>query len=346
MLERIVGRSAPPEVDTYAIGLVDWLVRAGRREQARRELEALLARHPMHGGALERLASMAVDEGAWDRAAEIHGRLVRALDDPQGTADRARVSRVVSGLVDACERAGRPADVRESLEIALRVLSESSDVALLLRAATVLVERCGQPASALPAIERARAAHPESIEAALLWAKLEATSGRSADALAALQDVAQRNRGKRAPSLAGVYLAIGKAHLAADELVEALEALKAGFAIDWHHGELAMLVGLVALDLGEDKLAERALLAVAMAAPRKEVASSGVAPAEKVDAFYHLAMIASSQGDLVKARRWVTKAASEDPGHAGARTLLEELDSRAPGQSSGRSTAPRTPRPA
>jgi tetratricopeptide (TPR) repeat protein len=362
MLERIARRSAPTEVDTYAIGLIDLLVRAKRPEQARRELEALLARHPLHIGALERLASLAAAERAWDRAVEIYGRLVRACDAPQGPADRARLSRVVSELVDAGERVGRPADARESLEIAQRALPESSDVAralervyeltgdwmqlaaqleshaerapevaekvaLLLRAATVHVERCGQASSALPLIERARAVQPESIEATLAWAELRSASGRSRDVLAALQDVAQRNRGKRTPSLASVYLAIGKAHLAADDLVEALEALKAGFAIDWHCGELALLVGLVALDLGEDKTAERALLGVAMAALRKEGSSAGAAPAEKVAAFYHLAAMARAQGDFAKARRWVTKAASEDPSHAGARALLEELDS-------------------
>jgi tetratricopeptide (TPR) repeat protein len=368
ILERIARRSAPTELDTYAIGLIDLLVRAKRPEQARHELEALLARHPLHVGALERLASLAAAEGAWDRAAQIYGRLVRACDAPQSPADRARLSRVVSELVDACERVGRPADARESLEIAERALPESSDVAralervyelagdwmplaaqlesraerapeaaekaaLLLRAARVHVERCGQASSALPLIERARAVHPESIEATLAWAELQSGSDRSRDALAALQDVAQRNRGKRTPSLAGVYLAIGKAHLAADDLVEALEALKAGFAIDWRSGELALLVGLVALDLGEDKTAERALLAVAMAAPGKEGSSASAASAEKVAAFYHLAAMARAQGDFAKARRWATKAASDDPSHAGARALLEELDSHAPGTS-------------
>jgi tetratricopeptide (TPR) repeat protein len=333
MLERIARQGAPTEGDTVAIGLIDLLVRAKRPEQARRELEALLARNAQHIGALERLASLAAAEKAWDRAAEIYGRLVRACDVAEGPVDRARLSRVVSGLVDVCERVERPADARESLEIAQRALLESSDVALLLRAARVHVERCGQASSALSLIERARAVHPESIEATLAWADLQSASGRSPDVLAALQDVAQRNRGKRAPSLAGVYLAIGKAHLAADDLVEALEALKAGFAIDWHCGELALLVGLVALDLGEDKIAERALLAVAMAAPHKDGSSAGAAPADKVAAFYHLAVMARDQGDLAKARRWVTKAASDDPSHAGARALLDQLDSHPPGTS-------------
>jgi lipopolysaccharide biosynthesis regulator YciM len=335
MLERIARRAGPSEADTHVLGLIDLLVRAKRTEQARRELEALLARQPLHVAALDRLGSLAAAEGAWDRAAQTYGRLVRAFDAPQGPADRARLLRAVSELVGACERVAHPADARESLEIARRALLESSDVALLLRAATILIERCGETSSALPFIDRARAAHPESVEATLAWAQLEAAAGRSQDALAALQEVAQRNRGKRAPLLAAVYLAIAKAHLAADDLVEALEALKAGFAIDLHCAELALLLGLVALDLGEEKTAERALLAVAMATARKEGSSAGATPADRVAAFYHLAGIARAQGDLSKARRWAARAASDDPGHAGACALLKELDSVPPGQRCG-----------
>jgi tetratricopeptide (TPR) repeat protein len=331
MLERIAHRSPPAEAHTVVVGLVDLLVRAERPEHARRELEALLTRDPLHVGALERLASLAAAEGAWDRAAEIDARLVRACIDSQEPADRARLSRVLTDLVAACERVGGLADARASLEIALGALLESSDVALLLRAARILVERCGEATSARPLVERARVVHPESIEATLAWAQLETASGRSLEALAALQDVAQRNRGKRTPSLAGVYLAIGRAHLATDDLAEALDALKAGFAIDWHCAELALLAGLVAIDLGEDKTAERALLAVAMAAPRKDGSSAGATPAEKVAAYFHLAAFARTRGDLVKARRWAQKAASEDPGHAGARALLAQLDPNAPG---------------
>lgn len=335
MLERIARRCAPADAGAVVIGLVDMLVRAGRSEQARGELETLLARHPLHLGALERLASLSAAEGAWDRAAEVYGRLVCACDDPESSADGALRSRVVSELVAACERVGHPADAREALAIAQRALLASTDVPLLLRAARVQLERCGDPASALPLIERARALHPESVEATLAWADLPAAAGRSHDVLAALQEVAQRNRGKRSPSLAGVHLAIGKAHLATDDLVEALDALKAAFAIDWHRGEIALLLGLVALDLGDDNIAERALLAVAMAAPRKPGSSAGAAPAEKVVAYYQLATLARAHGDVVKARRWATKAVSDDPGNAGARALLEELDARGPGTRGG-----------
>jgi tetratricopeptide (TPR) repeat protein len=357
MLEGIVARPSAA-AGAHAIALVDLLTRAKRREKARRELEALLARDPGHTGGLERLASLAATEGAWDQAAEVYGRLVQACSEQPADADA--LARAVSGLANACERAGRPLDARKPLEAAEHLLRGNAGVeralervyeltgdwthlatrlaaradhapdvgekvALLLRAATVLVERAGQPSSALSLIERARAAAPESIEATLAWARLGTASGRSREALDALEEVAKRSRGKRSPLLADVYFEIGKAHLADDDLVEAFEALKAGFAIEWQRGELAILVGLVALDLGEEQTAERALLAVAMAAPRKEGSRAGASPADKVAAFYHLASLAHAKGDLAKARRWVTKAVSDDPAHAGARALLETL---------------------
>jgi tetratricopeptide (TPR) repeat protein len=361
MLERIVSHSAPAAAGDYSLALVDLLIRAGRPEEAGRELEALLARDPSHVGGLERMASLAAVAEAWDKAAEIYGRLVRACSEQPGKADTAFLARVVSGLAHAYERTGRPQDARRPLEAAQQLLPGNPDVdralehvyeltgdwnhlaarlearaerasevgdkaALLLRAATILVEHAGQPSSGLSLIERARSIAPESVEATLAWARLRTAAGRPREALDALQEVARRSRGKRSPALADVYLEIGKAHLADDELVEALEALKAGFAIEWQRGELAILVGLVALDLGEEQTAERALLAVAMAAPRKEGSRAGAVPADKVVAFYHLASLAHAKGDREKARRWVTKAVADDPAHAEARALLERLE--------------------
>jgi hypothetical protein len=90
---------------------------------------------------------------------------------------------------------------------------------------------------------------------------------------------------------------------------------------------LALLLGLVALDVGDEKLAERALLAVAMArAARKQGSSAGATASEKATAFYHLASLALAQGDPAKARRWAGRGVSEDPSHAGMRALLGTIE--------------------
>jgi hypothetical protein len=98
---------------------------------------------------------------------------------------------------------------------------------------------------------------------------------------------------------------MAKAYLADDDLLEALEVLKAGFAADWRTGEIAMLLGLVALDLDDDKTAERALIAVTTMPARKD---SGDASAKAL-AFEHLSSIAQARGDVAKAKLLATKAA-------------------------------------
>jgi tetratricopeptide (TPR) repeat protein len=217
-------------------------------------------------------------------------------------------------LADACERAGRPTAAREPLERLLRLQPESAKVA-------------GQ-----------------SVEASLAWARLLAKAGRAGDALPVLLEVVARNRGKRLLALGAVYLEIGKAHFGKDELVEAFQALKAGFAVDPRHSELALMLGLLAIDLDDDKTAERALLAVTTATARS-TSSNGRAPAadkasDKVAALYHLAAMAEAKGEFTKAHRWATAASREDPSHGAARALLDKI-AQEQRSSAGRSSSQR-----
>jgi Tfp pilus assembly protein PilF len=96
--------------------------------------------------------------------------------------------------------------------------------------------------------------------------------------------------------------------------------LKAGFAIDLRNGELAILTGLVALDLGDEKVAERSLLAAATM-PRKDDGP----PVDRAGALYHLANMALTHNDALRAKRWIEKALAEDPTHAGALELRERF---------------------
>jgi len=298
MLSRIVERSASPAADTYAIGLVDVLLGAARVEQAQVALDSLLARNPQHAGALERTAALAVRRGAWDRAAVAYGRLLPIIVRQEPT-DAGHLAEVGLAHAHACERAGRPAAAREPLESVLRARPGSAHLA-------------GQ-----------------SVEANLAWTKLLAKVGRASEALPLLLEVVGRNRGKRLPAVGAVYLEIARAHLANDDLVEAFNALKAGFAVDPRCAELSLVLGLLAIDLDDDKTAERALVAVALATTGKAGASGSAAAADKVRAFYQLAAMADARGEIAKAHRWASAAAREDPTHAGARALLDKVRTRA-----------------
>jgi tetratricopeptide (TPR) repeat protein len=293
MLSRIVERSASAAADAYAIGLVDVLLAASHEEQAQGALDRLLARNPQHAGALERTAALAARRGAWDRAADAYGRLLPIIVRPE-PVDPGHLAKIGLALADACERAGRPGGARVPLETVLRI----------------------QPDSAYFA--------SQNVEASLAWARLLAIAGRATEAL----ELVARTRGKRAPEIGAVYLEIGKAYFAKDELVEAFNALKAGYAIDPRCAELALMLGLMAIDLDDDKTAERALLSVATATTRKPGSSGGAVAADKVRAFYQLAAMADAKGEVAKVHRWATAAAREDPTHGGARALLEKAGVR------------------
>ena len=148
---------------------------------------------------------------------------------------------------------------------------------------------------------------------------------RPQEALAVLANAAERGRGKRTALLARVYFEMGKAHLAMDELVEALVALKSALSTNGRVGEIAMLLGLVAIDLDEPQTAERALMAVTTMASRKEDTGEGADPALKAAAFYRLASMAHEKGELAKAKRLASRAVGGDPEHQAARALLESL---------------------
>jgi tetratricopeptide (TPR) repeat protein len=360
LLARIAGRSDSPGTDAHTIRLVDTLIRLNRPKQARRELERLLARSPNHVDGLGRIASLAAAEGNWEAAAGAFRKLLLVV---QRGGNREELVRVAVATADACGRTGGLGEVREELERVLDVLSRSPELApeherlcramkdwgrlanllveraerqqnvedktaLLLRAGQLLLEERRDPASALVVIERCLATTPQSIEASLLWSKAQVTLGRAEHALPVLYDTAERSRGMHSPLVADVYLEIGRAHLALDELVEAFDALEFGFGVDWRTGDIAMLLGLVALDLDEEKTAERAFSAVTTLPPRKEASGPGADAATKAVAFYHLASIALTRGDLAKARRLANKAVGGDPGHGAARALLEKLNSQ------------------
>src|SRR5262249_4644431 len=173
-------------------------------------------------------------------------------------------------------------------------------------------------------LESARAIDPAQIDAALACATILIALDRSREAAAVLAEVVERQRGKRSPLLGAVHLALAKAYLALNDLAEAFDALKAGFAVDARSAEMALLLGLVAIDLGDEKTAERALLAVAMLQPRGDAA--GATPSDKANALHQLAVLAYAKGEIMKARSWAGKALALVPDHRDAAALLARCE--------------------
>ena len=87
------------------------------------------------------------------------------------------------------------------------------------------------------------------------------------------------------------------------------------------------MLGLVALDLDDDKTAERALLSV-ISQPAQGAEAATTAEL-RATAFFQLAALAHAKGDVARARRMAGKATAENPSHEAARMLLEALAPRA-----------------
>ena len=356
------GRPLPATANVYAIRVVDVLLHTRRFEEARRELERLLARNPMQADGLERMAALQGGSGNWSLAAETYRKLLPIAE----AGDKDGFVRVALAMADACERAGEAGAARDALESALakapeshelmqrleRVCEMTGDVArlahllvahaerepgdgaaaageertrLLVRAGLLLLDGAQDPAAALLVAERARTADAESLDAVLLWAAAQRSLGRPGEALGAIHAAIGRSKGKRTPVVARLHLEAARAHLAIDEIVEAFDSLKAGFSLDWRNAEIAMLLGLVAIDLDDERLAERALSGLTTT-PARDAAGANADAALQAGAFYRLALMAQGKGDRGKARRMATRAIGVEPGHAAARALLDQIE--------------------
>ncbi|MGH7438817.1 MAG: tetratricopeptide repeat protein, partial [Polyangiaceae bacterium] len=172
----------------------------------------------------------------------------------------------------------------------------------------------------------------------LLWSHALRGLSRGGEAVAPLEQALERNKGKRSPLVARLLLEAASARLAVDEIVEAFDHLKAAHAIDARNPEGSMLLALVAIDLDDDRTAERALFTVTGSPPKTDADRRAQA-----SAFYHLAAMALAKGDGPKARRLAGKAISMEPGHPLAQALLEKLDSSGSGVVARSSVAPSRP---
>jgi tetratricopeptide (TPR) repeat protein len=195
----------------------------------------------------------------------------------------------------------------------------------LLRGAELLLGRDGDPNEALEVLEEARRLSPENTERAVLLARAETVLGRVDRAKEALRAVIAAHRGRRSRDVSLVYRELSTIELEEGDLSAALESLSKAFDLDSKNGDLAMQLGYLALDVDDPAAAAKAFRSVTMMRPKIAGSNEGASAEAKAVGYYHLARIAETQGDVRRARLMASKAVSENPNHAEAQALLQEL---------------------
>ena len=99
-----------------------------------------------------------------------------------------------------------------------------------------------------------------------------------------------RPKGQGTELVSSVHLELARLYLSRDDLVEAFDCLKRAFTANPRNDEASLLLGLVAIDLDDDRTALRALRAAS-------TSRSALAPESKAIALHQLARIARGTRD-------------------------------------------------
>ncbi len=319
---------------------------AGESERARTILAELVKQDPKDREALETLANLEVMLERWDAASATLRRLVGIVEGDAAVDAALR-------LADACERAGRPGDARGALErarlaspqhaevtarlervyeqtgawreladLALQDAQASGDVAerfsRLLRAGALLVEHAGEPQAAIEALNEARALRPTDPDCIGLLADALLASGRTAEALALLDQFVGPSKGRRTREFAGLHWRLSRVARATGDAAGEVRSLVAALECDAQSGQVCSDVAVRAMELGALDLASRALRAVTL------MKTPG--PMSKALAYQYMGEIARVQGDPKRALTLVKRALVEDPTLEGARALVQAIE--------------------
>jgi Flp pilus assembly protein TadD len=289
-----------------------------------------------------------VSDADWPTAQNAYRRLLAMLEPTvPAFAEHALA------LADACRRNGEPAEARVPLERAQASLPDNARIRkrlealyeqigehrrlgellavdaatqnehekraqLLVRATDLFMRVGGQAHRALETAEQARRIAADNLDATLGVARAQAALGRREESLTTLEDAAKNAQWKPGPSQARIQLEIGKVRLGDDEIFEAFDALTHAYRADPKNDDAALLLGLVALDIDDERTATRALRSVT--AKRSELSQES-----KAFAFFQLARVAHLKGDNRSVQRMARAALKENPEDPRPQALLDSL---------------------
>src|SRR5690606_12595694 len=188
-------------------------------------------------------------------------RLNEVLDDLERAReklpDHERLRDRIRGVYEKSGETNRLAEVL--IDDAARRDKPAAKAALLAQAARLVIDTDPMRAQAL--LEQAEQA-PSSLESGVLLARLRALAGQREDAIVELTRLAEPHDSRKPLARVAALWELAQLYLRDDEILEAYDALSQAHKLERRNGEVALTLGMLAVDLDDEKMAGRALRAV------------------------------------------------------------------------------------
>jgi tetratricopeptide (TPR) repeat protein len=344
-LRQVAPRRGDAEAERAAtLRLAELYLHNGATDQGLDLLRQWTSRQPGDLAALRTLLDLEAATGSWPAVIDLCNRLIAS--DPDETKTEAALR-----LLDACTRAGNPADARGGLEQAfaafprnapvrgalkslyeqLEAQRELADILLHeaadmeneaerfapYRRAAELYLASGFAPNAIPVLEAALHAKPGDHDCTILLADSYIAMNQLELATNLLDATIAGHKNKRSPALSVLQHRMARVALAAGDRSIEVQWLNAALDSDAQNSQAAAELADAATEMGQYDLALKALRAITVA--------KNPGPMSKGMAFYRQGLITYHQGDQRKAIVMAKRGLQEDPTLAEARTFLEQL---------------------
>lgn len=316
----------------------------GDPAKSREVLAEWVERAPRDRDALRILRDVDTQAERWDDVVRHLARLVEVEEGEEQVA-------AALGLAEACRTLGQPEAARPGLETALTaqpgdmslraaleqlyeeigayrelayMLRDDADAVedeeqrfLLFRRAGEMLVAAGDPEGALEPLTHAVALRADDHDLVVVLSDAYMGSGRLQEAVELLQDAINGFKKRRSPHLAAMQLRMSRIAGISGDPETQKEWLSVALESDKNNGDVASELAELAIHLGDDETALKALRVVTL------LKTPG--PMSKAVAFLRQAQIAHRQGDGQKAILWARRARLEDESLMEAQEFLQQL---------------------
>ena len=315
---------------------IDWLIAHDQLDIAQERLNALAFEMTETSVVLERLARLSLQRGRADDAIRSQLQLLNLCSESNrlprvfelfemcDKLDRLDVVRseleqvhradpdnqeVIARLTRLYQRINAPTELAELL-VATVTDDSNAEVAAenLVRAAQLVTSK--SPVQAMEFLTKAEQLWP-NVAAELELARLYAAQSQMDQAVEYYALAANSSDTRYSNERGQANLELAQLHLDVNQLAEAHEALSAAFRFRPKNAGVALQMAELAIDLGDDDGARRALRVLVSLKNGPEDGEDCVCSQSKSKAFYYLGRMLSWQGDAAGARRMISRALEE-----------------------------------